>query len=159
MTKSRFYKMFLNGCMLTHAQFFYPVNLPIMSLLETLHRQKSTVAPQLKVFYWAFVGIFFWEVMPEYVMPILTGINIFCLAKRNSSMRSPIICAFALLTRLVVFSRLFGGANGNEGLGFLSLCFDFQYIGSNALYLPLQVSIVRPRSHAYTNTNRLNSTF
>lgn len=36
----------------------------------------------------------------------------------------------------VVFTYLFGGGNGNEGLGFLSMCFDFQYIGSGALYLP-----------------------
>jgi hypothetical protein len=41
----------------------------------------------------------------------------------------------------VVFTYLFGGGNGNEGLGFMSLCFDFQYIGSAALYIPLQVNI------------------
>jgi hypothetical protein len=38
-----------------------------------------------------------------------------------------------------VFTNLFGGGNGNEGLGMFSLCLDFQYIGSNALYLPLTV--------------------
>jgi hypothetical protein len=34
---------------------------------------------------WAFALIFVWEVVPEYMMPILTGVNLFCLAKRNSS--------------------------------------------------------------------------
>lgn len=46
-----------------------------------------------------------------------------------------------MLTLKVLFTYLFGGGNGNEGLGFLSLCFDFQYIGSGALYLPLQVRV------------------
>lgn len=60
-----------------------------MSLLETLHRKKSDTKPQLKIFYWAFCVIFVWEVMPEYIMPILTAVNVFCLAKRNSSEFSP----------------------------------------------------------------------
>jgi hypothetical protein len=71
--------------LIRYNQFFYPPNLPIMSLLETLHRKKSDTKPQLKIFYWAFCLIFVWEVMPEYIMPILTAINVFCLAKRNSS--------------------------------------------------------------------------
>lgn len=41
----------------------------------------------------------------------------------------------------VPFTYIFGGANGNEGLGVFSLCFDFQYIGSAALYLPLKVCL------------------
>ncbi|RDW70319.1 hypothetical protein BP5796_08716 [Coleophoma crateriformis] len=102
-------------------KFFYPANLPIMSLLDTLHREKEGNRRRLKVFYIAFALIFVWEVVPEYLMPILTGVSIFCLAKRNS----------------MAFTYIFGGANGNEGLGIGSLCFDFQYIGSSALYLPL----------------------
>ncbi|RFU28658.1 hypothetical protein B7463_g7691, partial [Scytalidium lignicola] len=110
---------------LWYTEFFYPANLPIMSLLETLHRKRNETKPQLKIFYWAFCLIFVWEVVPEYMMPILTAINVFCLAKRNS----------------LVFTNIFGGGNGNEGLGFLSLCFDFQYIGSSALYLPLKTQV------------------
>lgn len=56
-----------------------------MSLLETLHRSKSDTKPQLKVFYWAFALIFVWEVFPEYIIPILTAVNVFCLANRSSS--------------------------------------------------------------------------
>ncbi|KUJ19163.1 OPT superfamily oligopeptide transporter [Mollisia scopiformis] len=103
-------------------KFFYPANLPIMSLLETLHRKKVDTKPQLKLFYWAFAIIFVWELIPEYIMPILTAVSVFCLANQKS----------------LVFTNIFGGGNGNEGLGFLSLCFDFQYIGSGALYLPLK---------------------
>lgn len=54
-------------------------------------------------------------------MPVLIGVSIFCLAKQDS----------------LVFTNLFGGAQGNEGLGFMSLCFDWQYVGS-PLWVPLQ---------------------
>lgn len=39
-----------------------------------------------------------------------------------------------------MFTNLFGGSQGNEGLGFLSLCFDWQYIASlgSPLWVPLQ---------------------
>jgi hypothetical protein len=58
----------------------------------------------------------------------------------------------------VVFTNIFGGANGNEGLGFLSLCFDFQYIGSSALYLPLKVSLLSHIFQCQLIIDRLNST-
>jgi hypothetical protein len=58
-------------------------------------------------------------------MPVLTGVSVFCLVKRDS----------------MVFTNLFGGSNGNEGIGLLSLSFDWQYIGSTPLWLPLQTLI------------------
>jgi hypothetical protein len=76
-------------------------------------------------------------------MPILTAVNIFCLANRKSS-KIRTCSTKNKLTLLVLFTYLFGGGNGNEGLGLLSLCFDFQYIGSGALYLPLQVCYIFP---------------
>lgn len=55
-------------------------------------------------------SIFIWELFPEWMFPLLTGFSIFCLANPNSP----------------AFSRVFGGTNGNEGLGLLSICFDWQ---------------------------------
>ena len=57
-------------------------------------------------------------------MPVLTGVSIFCLAKQDS----------------LVFTNLFGGSQGNEGLGFLSLCLDWQYIAGlgSPMWVPLQ---------------------
>jgi hypothetical protein len=54
--------------------------------------------------------ILVWELFPEWMFPLLTGFSIFCLANPNSP----------------AFSRVFGGTNGNEGLGLLSICFDWQ---------------------------------
>jgi hypothetical protein len=44
------------------------------------------------------------------MFPLLTGLSIFCLAAPNNA----------------TVTRVFGGSNGNEGLGLLSLCFDWQ---------------------------------
>ena len=106
-------------------KMLYPVNLPLNTLLETLHRNKTETKDRLRLFYWLFAALFVWEVFPEYIMPVLTGVSVFCLAKRNS----------------LVFTNLFGGSNGNEGLGLLSFCMDWQYIGSTPLWLPLQTLI------------------
>jgi hypothetical protein len=54
---------------------------------------------------------------------VLIGVSVFCLANKNS----------------LTFTRLFGGSNGNEGLGILSLSFDWQYISNpSPLWYPLQ---------------------
>ena len=60
----------------------------------------------------------------------LTGVSIFCLAKQNSAW----------------FTRIFGGAAGNEGLGLFSLCFDWAYVGSGggdigSLFTPLSTQL------------------
>ena len=46
------------------------------------------------------------------MFPLLTGFSIFCIANPRSA----------------DFTRIFGGSNGNEGLGLLSICLDWQYI-------------------------------
>ncbi|OKL57025.1 hypothetical protein UA08_07344 [Talaromyces atroroseus] len=64
-----------------------------------------------------------WEIVPEWIMPLLTGVSIFCLADQHSA----------------VFTNIFGGSSGNEGLGLFSLCLDWQYIsgGDSPLFYPL----------------------
>ena len=108
----------------------WPINLPVTSLLESLHRDKHETKAKLRIFYIVFAVIFVWEVIPEYMFTVLEGVSIFCLANQNS----------------LVFTNLFGGASGNEGLGFLSVSFDWQYIASlgSPLWMPL-----------YTLTNSL----
>ena len=104
-------------------KLLWPINLPVTSLLESLHRDKRETKGKLRVFYWIFGVIFVWEVIPEYMFTVLEGVSIFCLANQDS----------------LVFTNLFGGASGNEGLGFLSVCFDWQYIASlgSPLWMPL----------------------
>jgi len=101
----------------------WPINIPVVSLIETLHRDKAETRFRLRVF-WIFFGVLFvWEIIPEWIFPLLQGLSIFCLAKQNS----------------LLFTNLFGGSQGNEGLGFLSICFDWQYIASlgSPMWLPI----------------------
>ena len=114
----------LRGTLVQPTKMLWPINLPVNTLLETLHRDKQESKVRLKVFYVIFAIMFVWEVLPEYMFPVLTGVSIFCLAKQNS----------------LVFTNLFGGSQGNEGLGFLSLSLDWQYIAGlwSPLWVPLQ---------------------
>jgi hypothetical protein len=61
------------------------------------------------------------------MFPLLTGFSVFCLVNP----RSP------------DFTRVFGGSNGNEGLGVLSVCLDWQYIsgGTNPFAIPLRAQV------------------
>jgi hypothetical protein len=101
----------------------WPINIPVVSLLETLHRDKRETRFRLRVFWIVFTLLLVWEIVPEWIFPLLQGLSIFCLAKQNS----------------LLFTNLFGGSQGNEGLGFLSISFDWQYIASlgSPMWLPL----------------------
>ena len=93
-------------------RLLWPVALLVATLLETLHRDKKETKKKLKLFYIGFFLMFCWEIFPEYIFTVLTGFSIFCLARQDS----------------LVFTNLFGGSDGNEGLGFLSVCFDWNYV-------------------------------
>ncbi|CZR56063.1 related to OPT1-High-affinity glutathione transporter [Phialocephala subalpina] len=102
-------------------KMLWPSILPLSSLIETLHRDKSKMRKKFNFFWIIFSVVAVWELFPQYVMPVLTGISFFCLANRKS----------------LVFTNIFGGASGNEGLGLLALSFDWQYITTSSLFLPL----------------------
>jgi len=99
----------------------WPGLLPMNTLLETLHRDRGETRHRLRFFWLILVAIFIWEVLPEYLMPILTGVSVFCLAKPDS----------------LLITNIFGGSNGNEGLGVLSLGLDWQFISSKPLWTPI----------------------
>ncbi|KAJ6465562.1 OPT oligopeptide transporter [Mycena vitilis] len=110
----------------------YPQVMPTVQLFEALHRGEGILSQsKRKNFFWyIFIGIFVWEWFPEYIAPTLTGISIFCLANQNSAW----------------FTRVFGGAAGNEGLGAFSLCLDWVYVGSGgssigSLFTPLSTQL------------------
>lgn len=102
----------------------YPANLPITTVMETLHKPKSETRKRFKVFWIVFAAIFCWEWFPEYIFPIMSAISIFCLADQHN----------------LIFTNLFGGSQGNEGMGFLNVCFDWNYIAGfgSPLWMPMQ---------------------
>ncbi|KAG1756630.1 OPT oligopeptide transporter protein-domain-containing protein [Suillus paluster] len=117
----------MRGILLYPSKMLYPGVLPLLSMFDALYRDGSEARRKLKVFYVVFAAIFIWEMFPEWIFPLLTGFSIFCLAAPNNA----------------AVSRVFGGSNGNEGLGLLSLCFDWQYISGviNPMTIPLKAQL------------------
>ncbi|SCZ97545.1 BZ3500_MvSof-1268-A1-R1_Chr4-3g07241 [Microbotryum saponariae] len=105
----------------------WPSLIPSVSLIETLHREPDLASQKKRYrFFWiGFVAIFVWEWFPEIIAPTLTGISVFCLANRTSPN----------------FTRLFGGSNGNEGLGLFSIGLDWLQITSLPLYMPWATTV------------------
>lgn len=103
-------------------KMIWPSILPLSSLIETLHRDKEEMKKKWNFFWIIFAAVAVWEWFPQYIAPFLTGVSFFCLANRKS----------------LVFTNIFGGSSGNEGLGLMALSFDWQYIGISSFYLPLQ---------------------
>lgn len=110
----------------------YPHIIPPVQLFDAMHRGQGLFLQKKRVrFFWTvFVAIFIWEWFPEYIAPTLTGVSIFCLANRHSAW----------------FTRIFGGAAGNEGLGTFALSFDWNYVGSGgsaigSLFTPLSTQM------------------
>jgi len=86
--------------------------------------------------------IFIWELFPEWIFPLLTGFSIFCLANPAST----------------DFTHMFGGSNFNEGLGFLSLCFDWRYISAiwNPFVTPLRAQVLTQQPPFLNDTSGLH---
>ena len=59
------------------------------------------------------------QIFPAYIFPLLNGFSIICLATQKTKP-----------TTLDIITNIFGGSDGNEGLGLLNLSFDWQYLGS-----------------------------
>ena len=84
-----------------------------------MHFDTAGNAKRVRLFWLAFTAMFCFEVIPSYIFPVLNGVNIVCLATQKSPAGT-----------VDVITNLFGGADGNEGLGLLSFSFDWQYVGS-----------------------------
>ncbi|KAG1765012.1 OPT oligopeptide transporter protein-domain-containing protein [Suillus occidentalis] len=114
----------MRGILLYPSKMLYPGVLPLLSMFDALYEGGMAARKKLRVFYMVFAAIFIWELFPEWMFPLLTGFSIICLAAPNNA----------------AVSRVFGGSNGNEGLGLLSICFDWQYIsgGMNPMTIPLK---------------------
>ncbi|KAF9051472.1 oligopeptide transporter [Panaeolus papilionaceus] len=108
------------------SEMVYWTNLPTVSVFQALHFDTAANYKRVKLFWTAFTAMFVYEIIPAYMFPLLNGVNIFCLASQK-----------APASTVNFFTNLFGGTDGNEGLGLASLSFDWQYIGSGYMSLPL----------------------
>ncbi|TFY80131.1 hypothetical protein EWM64_g3881 [Hericium alpestre] len=83
-------------------------------VFQALHFDRALSSKRVKLFWIVFTVVGVWEIVPQYMFPVLTGFSIFCLVDngRHDWMRN-----------------VFGGASNNEGTGLLAACFDWNYIG------------------------------
>lgn len=112
-----------------HVEAVYWSTLPTVKTLQGLHWQSLKGSKPLRVFWYSFVGMFFYEFFPAYIFPFLNSVSIPCLA----AMR-------ATGSKAAVLTNLFGGSLNNEGLGIFSLSFDWQYV-SEHLFIEMQTEL------------------
>ncbi|KZS98527.1 OPT oligopeptide transporter [Sistotremastrum niveocremeum HHB9708] len=117
----------MRSVLLYPSKMLYPGVLPLISMFDAFYQPGNNNKKKLKFFWIVFACIFVWEMFPEWIFPLLTGFSILCLADQNNAS----------------FTRIFGGSNGNEGLGLFSVCFDWNYIsgGVNPFAIPLRAQV------------------
>ncbi|PCH44089.1 peptide transporter MTD1, partial [Wolfiporia cocos MD-104 SS10] len=105
----------------------YPQNLIYVNLFDVLHRSKGEMlqGKRLRFFWIVTAAVFVYEWFPEWIAPLLGSFNIVCLCARNSNW----------------VSYIFGGAEGNEGMGLMGFGVDWANIGSQPFYSPLSTQI------------------
>ncbi|KAI0028507.1 OPT superfamily oligopeptide transporter [Vararia minispora EC-137] len=101
---------------------WWPTIIVSANVFQALHFDRTLSSKRVRLFWSVFAAIAVWEIVPQYMFPLLSGFSIFCLADngRHDFMRN-----------------LFGGASNNEGTGLLALCLDFNYIAGDNLWIPL----------------------
>lgn len=109
------------------AEMVYWSTLPQVVLYQNLHFDRIANRARLIKFGMALGIAAVWEVFPAYIVTWFGGISIVCLASMNAPKQ----------TRTVI-STIFGGASSNEGMGLLNFSFDWQYIQSTYLSLPIK---------------------
>ncbi|KAF7914799.1 hypothetical protein BELL_0070g00310 [Botrytis elliptica] len=117
----------LRPIMVWHPESVYWSTLPTVKTLQGLHWQDLKHSKPLRYFWYAFGSMFAYEFLPAYIFPWLNSVSIPCLAAMN-----------ATGSKAATLTNIFGGATNNEGLGLLTLSFDWQYITSFNTSLPLK---------------------
>ncbi|KAI5830925.1 OPT superfamily oligopeptide transporter [Schizophyllum commune Tattone D] len=100
---------------------YWPTTIVPANMFQALHFDGGLGSKRTRMFWGLFAIIFVWEIIPQWIFPLLTGVSIFCLIDQS---HHPI-------------RNVFGGSNNNEGMGLFALCFDWNLIGSACLYNPL----------------------
>ncbi len=115
---------FLRPIAVWHVDAVYWSTLPTVKTLQGLHWQDVKSSKPLRWFWYSFGAMFVYEFFPAYIFPWLNSVSIPCLASMHASG-----------DQASILTNLFGGALPNEGLGFFSLSFDWQYVRQDEHFL------------------------
>ncbi|PCH35361.1 OPT oligopeptide transporter [Wolfiporia cocos MD-104 SS10] len=119
------YAGLLQDVLVKPTKCFWPANIYTANLFQALHYDRQMTSKRVRLFWMVFGILFCWEIIPEWIFPILTGVSVFCLADNHSS----------------VVRNIFGGASNNEGMGLLAVSFDWNLISSTCLWSPLWLQL------------------
>ncbi|PCH35316.1 OPT oligopeptide transporter [Wolfiporia cocos MD-104 SS10] len=119
------YAGILQDVLVKPTKCFWPSNIYTANLFQALHYDSQMTSKRVRLFWTVFGILFCWEIVPEWIFPVLTGVSIFCLADNHSAN----------------IRNIFGGADNNEGMGLLAISFDWNYIGSSSMWQPLWFQI------------------
>ncbi|KZT11134.1 OPT oligopeptide transporter [Laetiporus sulphureus 93-53] len=119
------YAGLLQDVLVKPTKCFWPSNIYTANLFQALHYDRQMTSKRVRLFWTVFALLFCWEIFPEWIFPVLTGVSVFCLADNHSS----------------VVRNIFGGASNNEGMGLLAVCFDWNLISSTCLWSPLWLQL------------------
>ncbi|PWN48109.1 OPT superfamily oligopeptide transporter [Violaceomyces palustris] len=111
------------------AQMVFWGTLPQVDLFQALNwstHGKKTQGRRVRLFWISLTGMLMYQTIPAYIMPWLNSVSIPCLAAMHAPQRYR-----------SVLNNVFGGSTSNQGLGLVSMSFDWQYISSSQLAYPL----------------------
>ncbi|KAI0364037.1 OPT oligopeptide transporter [Pilatotrama ljubarskyi] len=119
------YAGLLQDMLVKPTKCFWPSTISTANLFQALHYDNQMTSKRVRLFWTIFIVVFCWEIVPQWMFPLLTGVSIFCLADNHST----------------VIRNVFGGGSNNEGMGLLSWSFDWNLITSDCLFNPLWLQI------------------
>ncbi|KAH9460698.1 hypothetical protein Pst134EB_008861 [Puccinia striiformis f. sp. tritici] len=103
----------------------YPAVIPPVILFQSLHGGDTLAGRRIHLFKLVAPLIGIWEMMPQFLAPAFSAINVFCMALPASK----------------EITNIFGGASPNTGFGLFSLSLDWTNIsagvnGASPMYVP-----------------------
>lgn len=108
-----------------HVKAVYWGSISTVKSLQGLHWQDIKNQGPLRWFWHSFIATSIYDIFPAYIFPWLNSVSIPCLAAMHATGE-----------KTVVLKTLFGGSINNEGLGILSLSFDWQYVSQIGSAIP-----------------------
>ncbi|CAG8674105.1 9240_t:CDS:2, partial [Gigaspora rosea] len=102
---------FLRKHLVRPINMIWPQALVFSALYNTLHGNSAETKERIRFFYFAFISIFVWQIVPTYIFPWLSSAAILCLMAPNSNVAKTL-------------------GNAAKGAGILNFSFDWNAIGS-----------------------------
>ncbi|CAG8719018.1 45677_t:CDS:2 [Gigaspora margarita] len=109
---------FVRKYLVRPTNMIWPRSLVFVAMYNTLHRNNTEAEDKIRFFYIAFILIFIWQFIPQYMFPWLASAAILCLISPNNNVVKTLGSAF-------------------RGAGLLVFSFDWNAIGTiDPLYTP-----------------------